>query len=80
VSVTDLDKAVKWYKEIFGFTVVNGPVEFEADDSSLGIAAKDIHGPNFKKIILKSYVKKFLIVEADSEAKYGILFQTKDTK
>jgi catechol 2,3-dioxygenase-like lactoylglutathione lyase family enzyme len=35
VSVTDLDKAVKWYKEVFGFTVVNGPVEFEADDSSL---------------------------------------------
>ena len=37
VSVTDLDKAVKWYQEVFGFTVINGPVEFEADDSSLGI-------------------------------------------
>jgi catechol 2,3-dioxygenase-like lactoylglutathione lyase family enzyme len=50
VSVSDLDKAVKWYKEVFGFTVVNGPVEFEADDSSLGIAARDIHGPNFRKM------------------------------
>lgn len=50
VSVTDLDKAVKWYKEVFGFTVVTGPVEFEADDSSLGIAARDIHGPNFRKM------------------------------
>jgi catechol 2,3-dioxygenase-like lactoylglutathione lyase family enzyme len=50
VSVTDLNKAVKWYKEVFGFTVVNGPVEFEADDSSLGIAARDIHGPNFRKM------------------------------
>lgn len=50
VSVTDLDKAVKWYKEVFGFTVVNGPIEFEADDSSLGIAARDIHGPNFRKM------------------------------
>ena len=50
VSVTDLDKAVKWYKEVFGFTVVNGPVEFEADDSSLGIVARDIHGPNFRKM------------------------------
>lgn len=49
VSVTDLDKAVKWYKEVFGFTV-NGPIEFEADDSSLGIAARDIHGPNFRKM------------------------------
>jgi catechol 2,3-dioxygenase-like lactoylglutathione lyase family enzyme len=50
VSVTDLNWAVKWYKEVFGFTVVNGPVEFEADDSSLGIAARDIHGPNFRKM------------------------------
>ena len=50
VSVTDLNRAVKWYKEVFGFTVVNGPVEFEADDSSLGIAARDIHGPNFRKM------------------------------
>ena len=50
VSVTDLDKAVKWYKEVFGFNVVNGPVEFEADESSLGIAARDIHGPNFRKM------------------------------
>ena len=50
VSVTDLDKAVKWYQEVFGFTIINGPVEFEADDSSLGVAAKDIHGPNFKKM------------------------------
>jgi catechol 2,3-dioxygenase-like lactoylglutathione lyase family enzyme len=50
VSVTDLNRAIKWYKEVFGFTVVNGPVEFEADDSSLGIAARDIHGPNFRKM------------------------------
>jgi catechol 2,3-dioxygenase-like lactoylglutathione lyase family enzyme len=50
VSVTDLNSAVKWYKEVFGFIVVNGPVEFEADDSSLGIVARDIHGPNFRKM------------------------------
>ena len=29
VSVTNLDKAVKWYQEVFGFTIINGPVEFE---------------------------------------------------
>jgi catechol 2,3-dioxygenase-like lactoylglutathione lyase family enzyme len=50
VSVPDLDKAVKWYQEVFGFTVVNGPVEFKADDSSLGMATKDIHGSSFKKM------------------------------
>src|ERR671911_2792234 len=50
VSVTDLDKAVKWYQEVLGFTVINGPVEFGADDSLLGMVVKDIHGPNFKKM------------------------------
>jgi catechol 2,3-dioxygenase-like lactoylglutathione lyase family enzyme len=40
VSVTDLDKAVKWYQEVLGFTVINGPVEFEADDSVLGRLSK----------------------------------------
>ncbi len=33
ISVPDLDKAIKWYKEIFGFDVVRGPVEFVADES-----------------------------------------------
>lgn len=50
VSVTDLDKAVKWYQDVLGFTVINGPVEFEADDSLLGTVVKDIHGPSFKKM------------------------------
>jgi catechol 2,3-dioxygenase-like lactoylglutathione lyase family enzyme len=50
VSVTNLDKAVKWYQEVFGFDVINGPVEIVVDDSPLGIILKDIHGPNLKKI------------------------------
>lgn len=33
VSVTNLDKAVKWYQEVFGFNVINGPVDIVADDS-----------------------------------------------
>lgn len=32
-SVTNLDKAVKWYQEVFGFNVINGPVEIVVDDS-----------------------------------------------
>ena len=78
VSVTDLDKAVKWYKEVFGFTVINGPVEFEADNSSLGMAAKDIHGPNFKKIVCYrqhtvSYQWKMLLNFFRTENKIGLL-------
>jgi catechol 2,3-dioxygenase-like lactoylglutathione lyase family enzyme len=50
LSVTDLNSAIKWYKEVFGFSVINGPVEIVVDDSPLGIAAKDIHGPKLKKM------------------------------
>ena len=50
VSVPDLDEAVKWYKEVLGFTVVKQTVEFVADDSLPGMAVKDIHGPSLKKM------------------------------
>jgi len=50
LSVTDLNSAIKWYKEVFGFSVINGPVEIVVDDSPLGIAAKDIHGSKLKKM------------------------------
>jgi catechol 2,3-dioxygenase-like lactoylglutathione lyase family enzyme len=47
--VSDLDQAMEWYKAVLGFTVVKEPVEFVADDSLRGMAAKDMHGPGFKK-------------------------------
>jgi catechol 2,3-dioxygenase-like lactoylglutathione lyase family enzyme len=50
VSVTNLDKAVKWYQEVFGFSVMNGPIEIVVDDSRLGMVLKDIHGPKLKKM------------------------------
>ena len=50
VSVPDLDLAVKWYKEVFGFTVVREPIEFVPDDTLIGMAVKDIHGPSLKKV------------------------------
>ena len=49
-SVSDLDQAMEWYKEVLGFTVVKEPVEFVADDSLRGKAAKDMHGPSLKKM------------------------------
>src|SRR2546430_1119057 len=30
VSVTDLDQAIKWYKEVLGFTMVRVPLKFIA--------------------------------------------------
>jgi catechol 2,3-dioxygenase-like lactoylglutathione lyase family enzyme len=37
ISVTNLDKAVKRYQEVFGFTVINGPIEIVVDDSPMGM-------------------------------------------
>jgi len=48
--VPDLDLAVNWYKEVFGFTVVREPIEFVPDDTLKGMAVKDIHGPSLKKV------------------------------
>lgn len=50
VSVPNLDEAVKWYKEVLGFTEVKQSIEFVADDSLIGMAVKDIHGPRIKKM------------------------------
>lgn len=50
VSVPNLEEAMKWYTEILGFTVIKPPVEIVADDSLIGIAMKDIHGPKLKKM------------------------------
>ena len=46
----DLEQAIKWYKEVFGFTIVKGPVEFVPDDSLTCRAVRDIHGPALKKM------------------------------
>ena len=50
VSVPNLEEAMKWYTEILGFTVIKPPVEIVADDSLIGTAMKDIHGPKLKKM------------------------------
>jgi catechol 2,3-dioxygenase-like lactoylglutathione lyase family enzyme len=58
VSVTNLDKAVKWYQEVIGFNVINGPVEIVADDSSLGMVVKDIEW--FGLVQATKWVLKYL--------------------
>ena len=50
VSVPNLDQAIKWYKDVLGFTMVAGPVEFVADDSLICRALRDTHGPDLKKM------------------------------
>jgi catechol 2,3-dioxygenase-like lactoylglutathione lyase family enzyme len=50
VSVPNLEKAMKWYTEILGFAVIKQPVKILVDDSLIGIALKDIHGPKLMKM------------------------------
>lgn len=50
VSVPSLDEAVKWYREVLGFTTVKQTEEFVVDDSLIGMAVKDIHGPRLMKM------------------------------
>jgi len=50
ISVPDLDKALKWYQEVLGFTIVRGPTELSADDPHVGNVLQDIFGPEFKKL------------------------------
>ena len=33
LTVTDLDHAIRWYREIFGFQVLIGPVDLAGDES-----------------------------------------------
>jgi hypothetical protein len=41
---------MKWYTEMLGFAVIKQPVEIVADDTLIGIAVNDIHGPKLKKM------------------------------
>ena len=48
-TVTDIEKAIRWYQDIFGFRLLAGPVELVADDSHFGLIARDIFGAQFRR-------------------------------
>ena len=50
ISVPDLEKAVIWYTQVLGFTVIKHAAEFVADNTLKGRAVKDIHGTKLKKM------------------------------
>lgn len=54
VSVTDIDLAMKWYRDIMGFTVLMEPVEIftEPADTDIAKIASNILGPKFKKMAM----------------------------
>jgi len=48
VTVTDIERAIRWYGEVLGFHLLAGPVELVSDDSHFGLIARDIFGPEFR--------------------------------
>lgn len=44
LSVTDLEKAVEFYTEVFGWYVIMPPTEIVADDSAIGVMCNDVFG------------------------------------
>ena len=47
VGVSDLDRAIKFYTEIFGFVLLRGPFEVLAHEGHPGEMASDVLGPTF---------------------------------
>lgn len=50
LSVPDLDKAVEWYRDVLGFTVLIGPTQNDGDDETdLGRLNRGVFGRTFNK-------------------------------
>ncbi|MEM2760871.1 MAG: VOC family protein [Nitrososphaerales archaeon] len=54
VSVTDINLAVKWYKDVMGFKVLREPVEISTEPADTYIAnvARNVFGTKLKKMLL----------------------------
>ncbi len=50
VTVTDLEKAIKWYSEVLGFELLMGPLEIDVDNPTIGEICSDIFGENWKSM------------------------------
>ncbi|SDI27216.1 Catechol 2,3-dioxygenase [Alteribacillus persepolensis] len=50
VSVTNIDKAMAWYENVFGFTAVSSPVTFKKDDPNMGPVLTDLLGKEIKEV------------------------------
>ncbi|MTI70331.1 MAG: lactoylglutathione lyase family protein [Firmicutes bacterium] len=47
ISVPNIEKAVKFYKEVFGWYVLMEPNEVKKDDSPIGIMCNDVFGQDW---------------------------------
>lgn len=72
LSVPNLEKAVKFYKEVFGWYVLMEPTEIKKDDSAIGVMCNDVFGENWES---------FKIAHLSTGDKIGIeIFEFPDNK
>ncbi|MBE9170482.1 VOC family protein [Pleurocapsales cyanobacterium LEGE 06147] len=50
VTVTEIDKAIKWYGEVLGFELLMGPLEIDVDNPTIGEICSDIFGENWQSM------------------------------
>ncbi|WP_461204761.1 lactoylglutathione lyase family protein [Clostridium sp. DL1XJH146] len=48
LSVPNIEEAVKFYTEVFGWYVIMAPSEIKKDDSAIGIMCNDVFGENWE--------------------------------
>ena len=59
VTVTDIQKAMKWYRDVMGMTVLAEPMEI----SGIPSKEEDKHISNLVRTVFGQNLGKFLIVE-----------------
>jgi catechol-2,3-dioxygenase len=51
ISVTDINVAMDWYRDVLGFTVISSPIDIVVDNStSMGVLLGQMYGPEMKRV------------------------------
>jgi catechol 2,3-dioxygenase-like lactoylglutathione lyase family enzyme len=56
VGVADIERAIRWYQEVLGFTLLTGPMEVRATPGYPANEERDVLGQNFNAMLLAHMV------------------------
>ena len=55
VGVADIERAIHWYQEVLGFTLLMGPMEVRVGPGYPANEERDVLGENFNAMLLAPY-------------------------